>query len=69
LQPLRLSRLRAVVRTRGAVTVAEVVELFGVSPTTARRDLTALSRAPELHRVHGGVVRARDLSPAPYRHG
>lgn len=67
LPQLRLAQLRELVRSRGAVTVAEVVDLFGVSPMTARRDLGALSRSREVHRVHGGAVHARSLEPARRR--
>src|SRR5437868_136232 len=48
-------------RTMGAVTVAEVEELFGVSPMTARRDLAELERregGPELEVIGiGGNLR------------
>lgn len=58
LPQLRLARLRRHVRARGGVTLAEVVEMFGVSPMTARRDLAALSRTTgDVERVHGGAVR------------
>jgi DeoR/GlpR family transcriptional regulator of sugar metabolism len=43
-------------RTTGAVTVAEVEELFGVSPMTARRDLAELERRGVARRTHGGAV-------------
>ncbi|KQX69756.1 DeoR family transcriptional regulator [Angustibacter sp. Root456] len=58
LPQLRLTRLRRHVRSTGGVTVAEVVEMFGVSPMTAHRDLAALSRTtPDVQRVQGGAVR------------
>ena len=65
LPQLRHARLHQLVRSQGAVTVAEVVELFGVSPMTARRDLAALSRAGDVRRVHGGAVRVRPLVSQP----
>jgi DeoR/GlpR family transcriptional regulator of sugar metabolism len=43
-------------RTLGAVTVAEVEELFGVSSMTARRDLAELERRGVARRTHGGAV-------------
>jgi DeoR/GlpR family transcriptional regulator of sugar metabolism len=70
-QPLpqqRFDRLRELVLARGAVTVAEVVDLFGVSPMTARRDLAAVCRGRHgIRRVHGGAVVERPLLPATRR--
>jgi DeoR/GlpR family transcriptional regulator of sugar metabolism len=43
-------------RTTGWVTIAEVEQLFGVSPVTARRDLAVLERRGVLRRTHGGAV-------------
>jgi DeoR/GlpR family transcriptional regulator of sugar metabolism len=40
----------------GAVTVAQVEALFGVSAMTARRDLHELERRGLAHRTHGGAV-------------
>lgn len=40
----------------GAVTVAQVESLFGVSAMTARRDLHELERRGLAHRTHGGAV-------------
>jgi DeoR/GlpR family transcriptional regulator of sugar metabolism len=57
--PLREQRIRALrelVLADGAVTVSQAVRIFGVSPMTARRDLSALSRRPGISRVHGGAV-------------
>lgn len=43
-------------RANGSVTVAEVQARLGVSPMTARRDLTALSRRGLAQRTYGGAV-------------
>ena len=43
-------------RAHGAVTVAELEELFGISPMTARRDLAELERRGVVRRTHGGAV-------------
>jgi len=43
-------------RRRGSVTVANVEDLFNVSPMTARRDLAQLAEAGHLRRTHGGAV-------------
>jgi len=65
----RVERLRSLVLRRGAVTVTEAVELFAVSPMTARRDLGEVTRStPGVVRVHGGAVlthRAASSAPRP----
>lgn len=43
-------------RAQGAVTVAELEELYGISPMTARRDLAELERRGVVRRTHGGAV-------------
>jgi DeoR family fructose operon transcriptional repressor len=43
-------------RAAGRVEVAELAEVFDVTPETVRRDLTALERAGLLRRVHGGAI-------------
>lgn len=43
-------------RTAGRVEVAELAEVFDVTPETVRRDLTALERQGLLRRVHGGAI-------------
>src|SRR5215217_3231395 len=43
-------------RAHGAVTVAELEDLFGISPMTARRDLSELERRGVVRRTHGGAV-------------
>ncbi|MBE2317645.1 DeoR/GlpR transcriptional regulator [Solirubrobacter sp. CPCC 204708] len=40
----------------GAVTITEVQARFGVSPMTARRDLTVLAERGVARRTHGGAV-------------
>lgn len=47
------------VRRRGAVSVPEVAERFGVSEATARRDLDQLAERGLLERVRGGARVAR----------
>ncbi|MFF2045124.1 DeoR/GlpR family DNA-binding transcription regulator [Kitasatospora sp. NPDC058170] len=44
------------VRRDGAVRVTELVELFGVSDMTIRRDLDSLARGGGVEKVHGGAV-------------
>lgn len=43
-------------RENGAVTVAGLMEAFGISMETARRDLAAMEKAGLLARVHGGAL-------------
>jgi DeoR/GlpR family transcriptional regulator of sugar metabolism len=43
-------------RRRGAVSVAALEAEFGISPMTARRDLTELERQGLARRTHGGAV-------------
>lgn len=50
---------------RGSITVNEMVERFGVSEMTIRRDLDALERKGLLRRVHGGAVLDRGRSYEP----
>jgi DeoR/GlpR family transcriptional regulator of sugar metabolism len=49
-------------RRRGAVRVAELTELLGVSDMTIRRDLDALSTAGLVDKVHGGATLPGRLS-------
>ncbi|MGB9673993.1 MAG: DeoR/GlpR family DNA-binding transcription regulator [Anaerolineales bacterium] len=51
--------------TRGSVTVNEMVERFGVSEMTIRRDLDILEKKGLLRRVHGGAVLDRGRSYEP----
>jgi DeoR/GlpR family transcriptional regulator of sugar metabolism len=44
------------VRRRGAVRVAELTELLGVSDMTVRRDLDVLAAAGLVEKVHGGAT-------------
>lgn len=60
----RRAWIASAVRERGAVSVREVVDRFGVSAATARRDVDAICRTGEL-RVHGGLVRAWTVHAVP----
>jgi DeoR family transcriptional regulator of aga operon len=43
-------------RKQGSISVLEVEEQFGVSPMTARRDLTILAQEGKARRTHGGAL-------------
>ncbi len=53
---IRKPEIIAIARREGKVTVEGLVEHFGVTPQTIRRDLTELSESGELERVHGGAI-------------
>ena len=50
------------VREDGAVRVADLVRMFGVSDMTVRRDLEVLNARGLLEKVHGGATAARGSS-------
>ena len=52
----RLNRIVAKVYEAGSVTVPELAEELGVTPSTIRRDLQTLDRAHRIAKVHGGAT-------------
>lgn len=52
----RLSKIVAMVQEAGSVTVPELAEALGVTPSTIRRDLQTLDRAHRIAKVHGGAT-------------
>ncbi len=56
LAPQRRALIMESVHRHGAVRVAELASLLGVSGMTVRRDLDALARDGVLEKVHGGAV-------------
>lgn len=52
----RYARIRELIGEKGAVTTAELMDLFQVSFETVRRDLSHLEKQGILQRVHGGAV-------------
>lgn len=50
----RRQTILAELRSVGEVSVTELATQFGVSPSTIRRDLNALSKDGRIHRVRGG---------------
>jgi len=55
-QKLRKPEIINIARREGIVSVDRLVDHFGVTPQTIRRDLAELSESGELERVHGGAV-------------
>lgn len=55
-QTLRKPEIIDIARREGKVTVDGLVEHFGVTPQTIRRDLTDLAESGQLERVHGGAI-------------
>lgn len=55
-QKLRKPEIINMARREGIVSVERLVDHFGVTPQTIRRDLAELSESGELERVHGGAV-------------
>lgn len=55
--------IRELLKTRGAVTVADLTEKFGTSVETVRRDLLTMEKAGLLSRVHGGAVAVSGMMP------
>lgn len=55
-QTLRKPEIIEIARREGKVTVERLVDYFGVTPQTIRRDLTDLAEAGQLERVHGGAI-------------
>lgn len=55
-QTLRKPEIISMARRDGMVTVEGLVEFFGVTPQTIRRDLSELADSGQLDRVHGGAI-------------
>lgn len=59
----RQQEIYTLLRSQGAVTVAEMTKRFDVSLETIRRDLLAMEKAGLLNRVHGGAVSITEMMP------
>ncbi|QHT58787.1 DeoR/GlpR transcriptional regulator [Paenibacillus lycopersici] len=59
----RYAAIVELLEKQSSVTVAELMELFGVSIETVRRDLAHLERQQALARVHGGAVSHKQRKP------
>jgi DeoR/GlpR family transcriptional regulator of sugar metabolism len=56
MQSDRRTKIIEIVQESGSRSVTDLVDLFGVSEMTIRRDLRDLDREGQLRRVHGGAV-------------
>lgn len=59
----RQNKIYYIIRNDGAITTAKLVDMFGVSVETVRRDLLAMEKHGLLTRVHGGAVAKGDMQP------
>ena len=53
------------IRINGSVTVSELVEEWGISTETIRRDLLCLEKQNQLQRVHGGAIALTNMKTFP----
>ena len=61
----RQTRIATELRRTGAVRVADLIDLLGVSDMTIRRDLERLASDGIARKVHGGAVLASDVAFEP----
>jgi DeoR/GlpR family transcriptional regulator of sugar metabolism len=59
--PLRLDRIRALLRNRQQLSIPELAEMFKVSEMTIRRDLDTLESNGHVRRTHGGAMPAERM--------
>ncbi len=59
----RQNIIYSILKKESAVTTAELIEHFGISDETIRRDLLVLEKEGKLQRVHGGAVSVGEMKP------
>lgn len=64
---VRQARIADLVRARGQASVEDLAALFAASHETIRRDLTALSEAGAVQKVHGGAKLPRRREEGPFQ--
>lgn len=62
----RRAELLKTIRTKRFASLAELVELLGVSESTVRRDLETIEERGEAKRIHGGVLYTGDSPGLPH---
>jgi len=63
----RQREIALMIETSGKVSSAELVDKYGVSSESVRRDLRALEQAGLCKRTHGGAIRPQQVSVLPPR--
>lgn len=63
----RQAKIISILRKKGRVTVEELVSQLETSPETIRRDLSALSAAGKLQKVHGGAILSSMIGEGPFQ--
>jgi len=63
----RQSEISRILRNKGRISVEMLVTKLGTSPETIRRDLTALSSAGKLQKVHGGAILPRIIGEGAFQ--
>ncbi|MFC3851767.1 DeoR/GlpR family transcriptional regulator [Salinispirillum marinum] len=66
-QTLRQNRILTLVKQKGYLTIDELVEHFGVTPQTIRRDLNQMAERGEIERHHGGAGQASSVQNTEYQ--
>lgn len=61
----RQQEIAAIIAERGRISIAEIVEKYGVSGESARRDLRTLEQAQKCKRTHGGAVQVQRVGMCP----
>lgn len=63
----RQREIALMIEANGKVSIAELVEKYGVSSESVRRDLRALEQSGLCKRTHGGAIRPTQVSVLPPR--
>ncbi|MCO6525034.1 MAG: DeoR family transcriptional regulator, partial [Candidatus Schmidhempelia sp.] len=53
----RHNEIVALVNSRGALKVTDLVDYFAISPATARRDITKLDQEGRVQKVRNGILK------------
>lgn len=61
----RQQEIAAIIAANGRISIAEIIEKYGVSGESARRDLRALEQAHQCKRTHGGAVQVQQVGMRP----
>ena len=67
-QSIRHQKIVELVKQKGYLSTDELVDLFGVSPQTIRRDLNELAETNFIRRHHGGAASPSTAENSDYHH-